>query len=523
VEAFQNTPNSPVPEGHSNESNAARLARLLAKAKAFPEVAGVYLMKDAGGKVLYVGKANCLPERASSYFLGSTDLGPKKQPMLELITDIEMIPCEGSWEALLMEARLVKDLKPHFNTRLLDDKTFPYLAITTRDEFPGVFVTRDPASERFRTARLYGPFISGASLRHAVQLLQRVFQYRTCDLDIDSTDPRNRSVRPCLLHSMAQCTAPCANRISPQRYREDINRFCRFLEGKRSVMLKELRAEMRKASDEKRFEEAAILRDQVQAIERLDERERRGDEAQYDWQPEVTISIQDPKLGCKSLQRTLGLSHEIQCVEAIDIAHLGGGETVGSLVCFVNGRPFKQRYRRFKIQTVANDDYAAIREVVSRRYREEGKGSELYPDVILIDGGVGQLNSALDAFAEFETKPPFVVSLAKKEELIYIQRESEPLKLGRENLGLKMCQAIRDEAHRFAQHYHHLLVRKRLIPDGTSSSKKVLKRPLKATQVVSKKTINSANTSLPKSESASEKKSPNPSAKKTSRKPKPKA
>ena len=189
----------------------------------------------------------------------------------------------------------------------------------------------------------------------------------------------------------------------------------------------------------------------------------------------------------------------------------------------MNGRPFKQRYRRFKIQTVANDDYAAIREVVSRRYREEGKGSELYPDVILIDGGVGQLNSALDAFAEFETKPPFVVSLAKKEELIYIQRESEPLKLGRENLGLKMCQAIRDEAHRFAQHYHHLLVRKRLIPDGTSSSKKVLKRPLKATQVVSKKTINSANTSLPKSESASEKKSPNPSAKKTSRKPKPKA
>ena len=487
MEAFSNTPDAPEPKGHSNEPIAARLARLLAKAKGFPEVAGVYLMKDSGGKVLYVGKANCLPERVSSYFLGSTDLGLKKQPMLQLITDIEVIPCDGSWEALLMEARLVKDLKPYFNTRLLDDKTFPYLAITTRDEFPGVFVTRDPSAERFRHARLYGPFISGASLRHAVQLLQRVFQYRTCELDIDSTDPRNRSVRPCLLHSMAQCTAPCANRISPQRYREDINRFCRFLEGKRSVMLKELRAEMRKASDEKRFEEAAILRDQVQAIERLDERERRGDEAQYDWQPEVTISIQDPKLGCKSLQRTLGLSHEIQCVEAIDIAHLGGGETVGSLVCFVNGRPFKQRYRRFKIQTVGNDDYAAIREVVSRRYREEGKGSELYPDVILIDGGVGQLNAALDAFSEFETRPPFVVSLAKKEELIYVQRESEPIKLGRENLGLKMCQAIRDEAHRFAQHYHHLLVRKRLMPGDASTRKKVVDLPANTTQGKCKK------------------------------------
>ena len=495
----QNNPNTPAPKGDLNAATTARLAGLLAKAKAFPEVAGVYLMKDSGGKVLYVGKANCLPERVSSYFLGSTDLGLKKQPMLELITDIEVIPCEGSWEALLMEARLVKDLKPHFNTRLLDDKTFPYLAITTRDEFPGVFVTRDPAAQRFRNARLYGPFISGASLRHAVQLLQRVFQYRTCELDIDSTDPRNRSVRPCLLHSMAQCTAPCANRISPQRYREDINRFCRFLEGKRSVMLKELRAEMRKASDDKRFEEAAILRDQVQAIERLDERERRGDEAQYDWQPEVTISIQDPKLGCKSLQRTLGLSQEIQCVEAIDIAHLGGGETVGSLVCFVNGRPFKQRYRRFKIQTVANDDYAAIREVVSRRYREEGKGSELYPDVILIDGGVGQLNAALDAFAEFETKPPFVVSLAKKEELIYIQRESEPLKLGRENLGLKMCQAIRDEAHRFAQHYHHLLVRKRLMPDGVSTGKAVGKQASKSAQGKGKKAIKPALKTSPSS------------------------
>ncbi|MCE9618782.1 MAG: UvrB/UvrC motif-containing protein [Planctomycetes bacterium] len=429
-------------------------------------------MKDAEGKVLYVGKANCLPDRISSYFIESADLGLKKQPMLEAVEDVEVIPCEGEWEALLMEARLVKDLKPRFNTLLLDDKTFPYLAVTTRDEFPGVYITRDPSAPRFRGAKLYGPFTSGGSLRHAVHFLQRVFQYRTCELDIRADDPRNRSFRPCLLHSMAQCTAPCANRVSRERYREDINRFCRFLEGKRSVMLRELRQEMLKASQENRYEEAAILRDQVQSIERLDERERRGDEPEYDWQPEVTISVQDPKTGCKSLQRALGLSQEIQCVEAIDIAHLGGGETVGSLVCFVNGRPFKERYRRFRIQTVANDDYAAIREVVSRRYREEGRGSELYPDVILIDGGAGQLGAALDAFGEFESKPPFVVSLAKKEELIYVQRESEPMKLGRDNPGLKLCQAIRDEAHRYAQHYHHLLVRKRLMPEGAAPRKK---------------------------------------------------
>ncbi len=465
------------PPADSSEPVPARLKRLLAKARALPAVAGVYLMKDAEGRVLYVGKANCLPDRVASYFLNSSELGLKKQPMLELIDDIEVIPCEGSWEALLMEARLVKDLKPRFNTLLLDDKTFPYLAVTTRDEFPGVYITRDPAAPRFRGAKIYGPFTSGGSLRHAVHFLQRVFQYRTCELEIRSDDPRNRSFRPCLLHSMEQCTAPCANRISPQRYREDINRFCRFLEGKRSVMLKELRQEMLKASQESRYEEAAVLRDQITAIGRLDERERRGDEAEYDWQPEVTISAQDPAAGCRSLQRALGLSQEIRCVEAIDIAHLGGGETVGSLVCFVDGRPFKERYRRFRIRTAANDDYAAIREVVSRRYREEGRGSELYPEVILIDGGTGQLSAALDAFAEFEAQPPFVVSLAKKEELIFVQRESEPLKLGRENPGLKLCQAIRDEAHRFAQHYHHLLSRKRLLPQEPPPPRKTRRAP----------------------------------------------
>jgi len=435
-----------------------RVSGLLLRARALPPVPGVYLMKDQAGVVLYVGKANRLPDRVSSYFLPSTDLGPRKQPLISLVVEFDVIPCEGEWEALLLEARLVKDLKPRFNARLLDDKTYPYLAVTIREEFPGVYITRDPGHERFRGARIYGPFTSGADLRHAVQLLQRVFQFRTCDLDLRSQDPRNLDFRPCILANIDQCTAPCANRISSTRYRQDVDRFCRFLESRRSDMLRELRAEMDSASAERRYEAAAVLRDQIQAIEKLDERERRGREGAFDWQPEVTISAKDPRAGCRSLQRALGLETDVRCVEAVDIAHLGGGDTVGSLVCFVDGRPFKDRYRRFQVRTVSNDDYQAIREVVSRRFRDADQTPELLPDVLLIDGGPGQLAAALEALAACAVRPRIVVGLSKREELIHLPDDPEPMRLGRSHAGLHLCQAIRDEAHRFAQHYHHLLI-----------------------------------------------------------------
>ncbi|MBX3355920.1 MAG: excinuclease ABC subunit UvrC [Phycisphaeraceae bacterium] len=447
------------PGGGCDDGDTVR-ARLLARARELPRCPGVYLLKDAEERVIYVGKASSLPSRVSSYFQQSADHGLRKEPMLEAIRDFDVIECEGEWEALLMEARLIKDLRPRFNARLTDDKTFPYLAVTMRDDFPGVFVTRDPASERFKGARIFGPFTSVASLRHAVQLLQRVFQFRTCELEIREGDPRNRSVRPCLLHSIGQCTAPCADRVSRERYRRDIDRFLRFFESRRSVMLRELRQEMEKASAARRFEEAAVLRDQITAIEKLDDRERRRGEVEYDWQPEVTFVAGDPSAGERSLRRTLGLEQPIRCMEAFDIAHLGGGETVASKVAFVDGRPFKDGYRRFRVRSASNDDYQALREVVGRRYREAGRGEELFPDLILIDGGAGQLRAALDAFEALEQQPPMVIALAKKDELIFVQHESEPIRLGRENPGLKLCQAIRDEAHRFARHYHHVLRRR---------------------------------------------------------------
>lgn len=447
----------------SSRGRAAHQAR----ARELPDGPGVYLFKDEAGHVLYVGKANSLRARVGSYFTVSTDLGPRKQPMLELVEAIEVIETEGEWDALLLESRLIKDTRPRFNVLLKDDKTYPYLVVTTREEFPAVHVTRVPSDHP--GARVFGPFTSTGALREAMQLLQQIFRFRTCHLDIREGDPVNRHFRPCLLHAIDMCTAPCADRISSEAYGRDIERFIRFIGTQRTGVLEELRNEMNKASEAREYEKAASLRDQLTAIEKLSEREtrRRGEGAA--WQPEVTVFATDPASSLRSLQKVLELDEPVRCMEAIDIAHLGGRETVGAKVCFIDGRPWRDGYRRYKIRTAANDDYQAMREVVSRRYREAGQGHELYPDVILIDGGRGQLNAALESFAGLEVQPPKVAALAKQEEVLFIDGRDEPLKLSRHHAGLRLCQAIRDEAHRFAQHYHHLL-RSKKVGEGTTGS-----------------------------------------------------
>ncbi|HYD02312.1 MAG TPA: excinuclease ABC subunit UvrC [Phycisphaerales bacterium] len=438
-----------------------RLEKLLKKARSLTDVPGVYLMKDAEGTVVYVGKASRLPDRVSSYFVPSADLGLKKDPMLDVVDDFDVIECEGEWEALLMESRLIKDLKPppRYNVRLKDGKSFPYLAITQREPYPRVFVTRNPTDPAIAGAKLFGPFTNTGALREAVQMLQRVFRFRTCDLEIDPGDERNRFFRPCILHAIDQCTAPCASKITVENYKADVDRFVRFLGSKRSAMVRELNAEMEAAATEMRFERAAVLRDQIRTLEKLDQRASIDD----GYQPETEVASVDPEKGGKSLQKLLGLDAPVRCIEGFDIAHLMGGETVGSKVCFIDGRPFKEAYRRFKVRTVTNNDFDAMREVVSRRYRDAGEGHELYPDLVLIDGGPGQLGAAMDALGQLDRKPPLVVSLAKKEELVYLHGRPEPFELSRSHTGLKLLQAVRDEAHRFAQAYHHILRRKKTI------------------------------------------------------------
>src|SRR5437588_2819403 len=215
------------------------------KAKQFPPTPGVYLMKDAEGRVIYVGKAKNLRNRASHYFTKAAIEDARTVDLVKLIADIDFVPADSEVDALLLEARLVKDIQPRFNIELKDDKTFPYLQIRVREEFPRVEFTRMPRS---RGVRLYGPFTSAKSLRQAIQVLQRIFQFRTCGLDIKSTNAQWRWFRPCLLHSIHQCTAPCNFRVSREAYRRQIRRLCMVLEGHKDKLIKELEQTMAEAS-----------------------------------------------------------------------------------------------------------------------------------------------------------------------------------------------------------------------------------------------------------------------------------
>jgi len=427
------------------------------KVKGFPQTPGVYLMKDAQGIVIYVGKAKNLRSRASSYFFQAAAQEFRTADWIGEIADIDYMDCASEVDALLTENRLIKDIQPRHNKDLKDDKSFPYLMITTHEDYPRVEVTRTPKD---RGAKLYGPFTSAGQLRGAIQVMQRVFKFRTCALDIEEADTRWKWFRPCLLASIDQCTAPCNLRISKEDYRRDIRRLQTFLEGGSVRLLAQMREEMAEASKVLDFEKAARLRDEILLLENLD---RRG-EIDTHAQPEV-FHI-DPKKGMRGLKKILGMDREPRIIEGVDIAHLAGKDTVASLVQFIDGLPFKPGYRRYKIEGVEGiDDFRSIHEVVSRRFRKLSEDQSTYPDLLMIDGGKGQLNAALAAFRDQGLTPPTIVSLAKREEEIYQPGESEPIRLSRHAFALRLLQYVRDEAHRFAQHYHHILRRKSTLDD----------------------------------------------------------
>jgi excinuclease ABC subunit C len=429
--------------------------RAAAKVREFPQKPGVYLLKDSAGRVIYVGKATNLRSRAGSYFSKQAAEEQRTAYWIQEICDADYIECDSEVDALLVESRLIKDTQPKHNKELKDDKTFPYLMITTREDFPRVEVTREPKD---RGVKLYGPFASAGALRGAVQVLQRIFKFRTCSLDIEEDDERWQWFRPCLLASIQQCTAPCNLRISKQDYRRDIKHLQMFLEGKKAPLIRKMRGEMEQAAKRLEFEKAALLRDEIHMLETLD---KRG-ELDTHVQPEVFFI--DPKKGLAGLKKVLKLSDTPRTIEGVDIAHLGGDETVASLVQFIDGLPFKPGYRRFRIRGVEGvDDFRSIHEVVARRYQRLHDQGDVFPDLLLIDGGKGQLNAALAAFQERKIPPPVLLSLAKRDEEIFLPGEAEPLRLSRHAFALRLLQYVRDEAHRFAQHYHHILRRKRTL------------------------------------------------------------
>lgn len=429
------------------------------KVKDFPLEPGVYLMKDGQGRVIYIGKAKRLRIRASSYFRRDAIDDQRVGPLVREIRDIDYILAESEVEALLMEARLIKDIQPKFNRDLKDDKSFPYLQITIRDDFPRVEATRTPKSS---SVRLYGPFLNGGRLRSAIVVLQKIFKFRTCSIVIKADDKERSWTRPCVLASIGQCSAPCCDRVSQEVYRKNIRRLQDFLGGDRKRLISELREDMAAASKERKYELAAEYRDQIIALESLKDRGNLEDNVQ----PEV-FQI-DPRRGVVGLQKIFKLPKPPRIIEGVDIAHLGGSDTVASLVHFVDGRPFKNGYRRYKIKTVDGiDDFASIAEVVARRFAYNDPNNPP-PDILLIDGGKGQLHAAMTALKTAACRPGLTISLAKRDEEIYVPDQEDPLKLSRRSFALRLLQSVRDESHRFAQHYHHILRRKSTFGDESS-------------------------------------------------------
>jgi excinuclease ABC subunit C len=390
---------------------------------------GVYLFRDAGGTLLYVGKARSLRRRVGSYFLKTRLLSPRVAMMVSMVRDVEARPTASEAEALLLEAQLIKDEKPRYNVVFRDDKAYPMLKVTITEPFPRLMVTRRRLNDG---ARYFGPYPDAGMMREAVQFLRRVFPLRTCNTFPDT---------PCLEYHLGQCLAPCAKYVDAAGYQRIVDDLIAFLEGKRDTLLRDLSRRMQQAARDKRFEDAARLRDQIQALTSV-----------------ITAKEKSSTAGpLEQLQAALKLAQSPRRIEAFDISHIFGEASVGSLVVFTDGRPHKAHYRKFRIATVRGiDDYQMMREVIRRRYGGTLSSRLPAPDLVVVDGGKGQLSAACDELAALSLTLP-AIGLAKRFEHIFVPGQSQPIVLLPSSPVLHLLQHVRDEAHRFAITYHRAL------------------------------------------------------------------
>lgn len=527
------------------------------KLRTLPNAPGVYIMKDAHDKVIYVGKAVVLKNRVRQYFQPNKSHGAKVKAMVAHVADFETIVTANEVEALILECNLIKKYRPRYNISLKDDKNYPYLKITLAENFPRIILTRRVIHDG---SRYFGPYTSGLAVKETLQLLRKIFPLRTCT---------NFPKRPCLEFHIKRCLAPCADKISREDYMRLVNAVEKFLEGRTAQVERELAAQMNSAAEALNFERAAHLRDVLLAVRKVTEKQKIVSDAgdvdaiglarldgetcaqiffvrdgkvigrenfqlngaadetdaqaviafvkQYYSRAEISaaeillpvelpaqdvkilsewlgVKLRTPQRGVKhelvdmanqnaakflaeesarrqlQVNQTFGAVEELQTllklptlprrIECFDISHIQGAETVASMVVFADGVPDKRSYRRFKIHSAEGkpDDFLSMREVTSRRY---GKiSAEDLPDLIIIDGGLGQLNSALEIIRGAGHQIP-VVGLAKQFELIFVEGSSVPIELPRDSQALKLVQRLRDEAHRFAITYHRKLRRAR--------------------------------------------------------------
>lgn len=532
------------------------------KLKLLPDNPGVYIMKDAAGKIIYVGKAVVLKNRVRQYFQSQRNHTPKVRAMVAKVADFEFIMTASEVEALILECNLIKKHRPRYNISLKDDKSYPYVKVTLQDDFPRVFLTHRILKDG---ARYFGPYTNVTAVHESLKLLRRLFPLRNCKTLQD---------RPCLEYHIKRCLAPCAGKISKEEYDGMIRSVLLFLEGRTADVEKELEYRMKKAAEAYHFELAARLRDQLAAVKKVAEKQNivtgagdqdaigmarseigvcvqvffirsgkmigrehfllQGSEDESDeallaaflqqyyhratfipreillpmdlvevslletWLAEkkgAKVELLVPQRGTKhdivamaasnaekflsdeaarirqanaqtlgaveELGRYLGLKNPPNRMECFDISHIQGSETVASMVVFEGGLPKKSDYRRFKINSTEGkpDDFLSMREVTQRRYGDLPE-SEL-PDLIVIDGGKGQLSSALEIIRGAGHKDVPVVGLAKQFELVFREGESDPVVLPRHSQALYLIERIRDEAHRFAITYHRNLRGKR--------------------------------------------------------------
>jgi excinuclease ABC subunit C len=425
-----------------------------------PHAPGCYLMRDAAGRIIYVGKAIDLRHRVANYF--RADLEPKIRALMADVRHIDYITASSEREALVVEQRLIHRHQPLYNTMWKDGKTYPWVKVSLGEDFPRVFLTRQ---KRRDGGAYFGPYPNTSSVRHLLRWLWRkgMVRLRACDYEFSQAKPLDpKLIKSCLYYHTGQCPAPCAGKISQPDYHRLADEAALYFEGKNQELRALWEKEMKEASDAMEYERAAALRDNLAALDHVNERVTFRALREEDVQSRVrdTQTLQD-------LQKVLSLPRPPLRIEAFDISHVQGFETVASMVVFLKGKPAKSEYRTFKIKTVQGvDDFASMEEVVFRRYRRVKEEGAALPDLVLIDGGLGQLGAAVKALDKVGGRKPPIASLAKREEEVYIPGRPEPLRLGLDNPSLQLLQHVRDESHRFAVNFHRRRRGKRLLGDA---------------------------------------------------------
>ena len=420
------------------------------KVRHLPDRPGVYLMKDRLGRIIYVGKAKSLKRRVSSYFAPSRAMTvhPKIRALIGMIIDFDTIEVKSEAEALLLEGRLIKQWRPKYNTDFTDDKRFLLVRVDPAEELPRFRLTRLKKDDR---SRYFGPFAHSSLLRKTLAQMRRQFGILLGDAQpqklTDGTWQLYDDVRRELYGF--------PNAVTTGDYRRRVDAACDFLEGKSHEWLETLRGEMRAAAEKQEFEKAAGLRDVVFALEETLKKTRK-----FERDPAPASTDEE---ALRELGEVLRLAGPPRTMECFDISHISGTFVVASMVRFTDGRPDKDHYRRFQIRSfIGNDDFRAMEEVVGRRYRRLAVEQKPFPDLVVIDGGRGQLGAALKAFVGLECMPPPIIGLAKKRETIVFPDERTPLNLPLTHPGLQLLQRLRDEAHRFANTYNARLRSKKI-------------------------------------------------------------